>query len=828
MLKAIASIFLSLSLVQAKPISVSSDCDIIKQFLKLDFSCQTDSDGKLSEFTINSSDFNGKHIGDILSFDSIKNIKLVSEYFSIISDLRALKCDIDRESLHCFKNQVDSDADADAEKEKYTKEILEPDNDSDSDSEEEEKEKKADSAPKKEKIHPEPPKAPKKEKVHPEPPKAPKKEKEVPEPPKAPKKDKEVQEPPKAPKKDKEVPEQPKALKKEKVDPEPPKAPKVPKEDNDSEGEAASTPKKEEVVPEPPKEDSDSEAEVVSVPKKEEEVTSDDEIETLYEEEIATETETLYEEETETVTVPSEEDTEVDRKLPDHDIIIVYTNDVHCGVDENIGYAGLSYYRKEVEKLSPYVSLVDAGDSVQGATIGSISNGTFIIEIMNALQYDVATIGNHEFDYGMEQFNVLSKNLSCSYVSCNFRNTVTNELVFDPYRMMSYGDVKVAYVGITTPDTLKKSNPSSFMDDKGNFIYDFDDDYLYSSVQKAVDDAKKEGADYVVALGHLGELIDVTEEWSAFSVVQHTRGIDVFIDGHSHEVTPSLLHKNIDGKEILITQAGTKLAYVGQVVIHTDGSITTGLVSPESITGKDESITKVIEDIKEKYNEIITKYITYTNFDLVAFDENRDKLAQKGETNLANLITDAILIGSRNFGEADIALFNSGAIRDNIKAGNVTINDSLSVLPFSNMVSIIEIPGQTILDVLEMGARKYPEPNGGLLQVSGMSYAIDPEIESTVEVDENNIFVRIAGNRRVHSVMINGEPIDPSRAYKVAVTSFIAHNKGDGFVFENIIKDDNSEFASPSDLLTKYMEGVDSIPEEYKSPQGRLTFAKSP
>ena len=188
---------------------------------------------------------------------------------------------------------------------------------------------------------------------------------------------------------------------------------------------------------------------------------------------------------------------------PDQDIVILYTNDVHCGVDDHIGYAGLAYYKKEAEKRTPNVTLVDAGDAVQGATIGMISNGRYIIEIMNAVGYDLAVPGNHEFDYGMGQFENFAKTLSCGYVSCNFRDAVTGQLVFEPYKMISYknaaGAVKVAFVGACTPETIVTSTPASFMDSYENYIYDFDGDVtgakLCASIQKAVNVARDAGGD---------------------------------------------------------------------------------------------------------------------------------------------------------------------------------------------------------------------------------------------------------------------------------------------------------------------------------------------
>ena len=220
----------------------------------------------------------------------------------------------------------------------------------------------------------------------------------------------------------------------------------------------------------------------------------------------------------------------------DQDIVVLYTNDVHCGVDDNIGYAGLSLYKKQMQQQTPYVTLVDAGDAIQGAPIGTLSEGGYLIDIMNQVGYDVAVPGNHEFDYGMARFLDLAGKLNCGYYSCNFISTATGAAVFAPYKMITYGDTRVAYVGVSTPESFTKSTPAYFQDGAGNYIYSFCEDEsgqsLYSQVQASVDAARNEGADYVIMVGHLGET-GVTDRWSAVNIIRNTTGINVCIDGHS-------------------------------------------------------------------------------------------------------------------------------------------------------------------------------------------------------------------------------------------------------------------------------------------------------
>ena len=515
--------------------------------------------------------------------------------------------------------------------------------------------------------------------------------------------------------------------------------------------------------------------------------------------------------------------------VPDKDIIILYTNDVHCGVDDVIGYAGLEYYKHEMQKLTPYVTLVDAGDWAQGATMGMIAQGRYILEIMNAMNYEVAVPGNHEFDYGWGMFERLAANLKCGFISANLRDLRTGEPVFAPYKMFTYGDVKVAFVGACTPESITKSTPSYFMDDTGKYIYDFDGEAtgekLVASIQKAVDDARAEGADYVIVVGHLGEYEDVTDVWAVPFIAPRTRGIDAFIDGHSHEVTPALVFKNADGKDVVVTQTGTKLHNIGKITITTDGAVKTELVSEAG--GKDEKITALIADIKARFEDTLRQPLSFTSFDLRAMDDAGEWVIRNAENGLCNLATDAMLYSARETktGRADVGLYNAGGLRANIKAGTITFNDALSVMPFNNTVCIVEVSGQTLLDELEHGVRLMPLRNGGFLHVAGMTYTVDTSIPTPVKVDDRNILIGIEGERRIKDAKINGEPVDPEKLYKVVSISYVLTALGDGHVFKGarLIEPD---YATASDSFAKYIRTFERLPERYAQGEGRMTVIK--
>lgn len=575
----------------------------------------------------------------------------------------------------------------------------------------------------------------------------------------------------------------------------------------------------------------------------------------------------------------------------DKDIVVLYTNDVHCGVDDNIGYAGLALYKKEMQQQTPYVTLVDAGDAIQGAPIGTLSEGGYIIDIMNYVGYDVAVPGNHEFDYGMPRFMDLAGKLKCGYNSCNFISKATGQPVFEPYKMLTYGDTKVAYVGICTPESFTKSTPAYFQDGAGNYLYSFCEDEtgqsLYNQVQSSVDAARKDGADYVIAVGHLGET-GVTQRWSSVAVVQNTDGIDAFIDGHSHEVTPSMPVKNKDGKEVTITQTGTKLKNIGKMTIKPDGTIQTELISQvppmdaahDYIVQKNDTLSRIakrelgsydrwidiynhnldklknpnelpvglsllipasnavnekgenidyatdqyIKGIQSQYNETLKTVLGTTPYLLTVNDPATGKRkVRSGETNLGDLTADAY----KTMLGADIGLSNGGGIRSDIQPGNITYNDTLAVFPFGNMGCVVEVTGQTIKDALEMASRDCPEENGGFLQVSGLTYTIDTSVKSSVKLDDKGNFMGVGGPYRVSDIKVNGQPIDLNKTYTVASHNYMLKAGGDGmtmFKGAKVIKDD---VMVDVDILSAYIKSLGgAVTAEYANPagQGRITI----
>ena len=519
------------------------------------------------------------------------------------------------------------------------------------------------------------------------------------------------------------------------------------------------------------------------------------------------------------------------------DIVILFTSDVHCGIDQGFGYAGLAAVRDYLVAQGNAVILVDDGDSIQGEPIGTMTKGEALIDLMNSVGYSVAIPGNHEFDYGMDQFLALAEKAKFDYISCNFNHN--GESVFQPYVIRELDGAKVAFVGVTTPKTLTSSTPRYFQDEEGNFVYGFLQDEtgeaVYNAVQSAVDAAREEGADYVVVMGHMGDE-EECHPWTYADIISNTTGIDVFLDGHSHD-TEQVAMKNKDGDEVLRSACGTKLACIGYCRIGADGEISTGLytwnnsVPAPALLGLNNKTSAAVEkaagSLEKKLQETVaTSQVLLTINDPEAVDSNGKpiRMVRRAETNLGDLCADAYRAQSG----ADIAFVNGGGIRVNINAGKITLNDILKVHPFGNAMCVVEVTGQQILDALEWGSRAVPGETGGFLQVSGLSYEIHSYIESSCTSDENGMFTGVAGERRVQNVLVDGKPIDPEATYTLASHNYMLLNNGDGYtmfdgapLLQDSVKLDNQVLI---DYITENLEGVIGPEYEDLAGEGRIVI----
>lgn len=501
-----------------------------------------------------------------------------------------------------------------------------------------------------------------------------------------------------------------------------------------------------------------------------------------------------------------------------NDIVVLYTNDVHCGVEDNIGYAGLVAYEKEMLETTPYVTLVDIGDAIQGGPLGTLTTGEALVNIMNEVGYDVATMGNHEFDYGMARFQELAAMLECGYVSCNFVDLSTGDTVFPAYKMISYGDTDVAYIGISTPETYTKSTPTYFQDENGNYIYSFSENNLPEMVQDAIDEATAAGAEYIVAVGHLG-VDEQSAPYRSTDIIAETTGLDVFLDGHSHSVIASQEVEDADGNTVILSSTGTKFENIGKLTIAADGTITTELVSDYET--KDADMQAFIDNVNAEFEEITSEVVAESSVNLTGYAEDGTRLVRNQETNIGDLVADAY----RVVGDADIGWANGGGIRADIPAGEITYGDIIEVHPYSNQLCVVETTGQQILNALEMASASCPNESGGFLQVSGLSYTIDTTIPSSVVTDDRGMFVEVDGERRVKDVMVGDEPIDPDATYTLASHDYMLKEGGDGinmFMNDKLIVDES--MPDNQVLITYIVDHLDGVvPADYAEPQGRIT-----
>ena len=504
-------------------------------------------------------------------------------------------------------------------------------------------------------------------------------------------------------------------------------------------------------------------------------------------------------------------------------IVILHTNDVHCGIDDSIGYAGLAAYKSEMEAQygADRVTLVDAGDAIQGGAVGTLSDGAYVIDIMNQVGYDLAVPGNHEFDYGTGNFLDLATNRAkFPYLSCNFRELATGSTVLNSYWIEDYDGVKVAYVGISTPESLSKTTPAHFQDGNGVFLYDFfqgaDGLYLYTAVQAAVNDARAQGADYVVAIGHLGNT-GITPAYTSEAVISHTTGIDAFIDGHSHETYERTV-SNAAGEKVILVQTGTKLNAIGKVVIEpATGNISSGLVT--DYAEKDPAASAFIESLMADFSDTLNQVVASSDVTLTTMDPATGlRRIRNDETNLGDLVADAyrVVMG------ADIGMVNGGGIRADIEAGNVTYEDIINVHPYGNEMCLAVATGQEILDALELGAMNAPLEDGGFQHVSGLTYSIDLSVPSSVVLDATGSFAGVAGPYRVTNVLVNGQPLNVNSTYTVASHNYMIKEGGSGFnmFMDNTLLQDCTMLDNQLliDYITEYLGGT--IGSQYADPYG--------
>ena len=495
------------------------------------------------------------------------------------------------------------------------------------------------------------------------------------------------------------------------------------------------------------------------------------------------------------------------------DVTILYTNDVHTYIDKQspkLTYAAIADLKQSYQNAGKDVLLVDAGDHVQGTAYGSMDEGASIIKLMNAAGYDVVTPGNHEFDYGMDRAKAIMKEADFPYLSCNWVDLRTGLRVLPSVKVFVRGGRRIAFVGVTTPETFTKSTPAYFMDKaQRKYIYDIqggeDGKKLYDAVQKAIDKAKFL-ADVVIGLGHLG--VDPSSSpWTSEEVIAHTSGFDAFIDGHSHTVMENKQVQDASGKAVTLTQTGSYFANVGEMTIAADGTITTKLIPTHE--GMDAGIAAMQTSWVSTVDDMLGEKIAVGDSDFYVSDPAIGKRRiRSAETNLGDFVADGIYAYFNEVEKlhCDLAIMNGGGIRADVPAGDWTFKTCKQVSPFGNVACLMSVTGKQIQDALEFAARFAGEggkENGGFLQVAGATYEIHTDIPNTVQTDEKNVWIGSAtGTPRVQNVKIYDKasgsylPLDPGATYALAGMNYTLRNLGDGFAMfdgAELIKDYVSE-----------------------------------
>ena len=496
-------------------------------------------------------------------------------------------------------------------------------------------------------------------------------------------------------------------------------------------------------------------------------------------------------------------------------VVVLYDNDVHCSVD---GYADMAARQKAEKQACKYVYTVSAGDFVQGGNLGAGTKGAYITAIMNKVGYDFVTLGNHEFDYGMPRQREITDELDAVTLDCNLIYIPDGKRLYDPYAIVRCGSKKIAFLGVSTPYSFVSSTPKFFQNEKGEYIYSLSVDTFYDTVQNMVDDARSRGADYVIALTHLGDDVEA-DPINSQRLIAATCGIDVVLDGHSHSTVERRILKNSRGEDVLMTSTGSHFENIGRLALE-KGRFSSQLLPVTAVTPKDPEVERFVDSLKAEYNKQGSKIICVNRQKLLATGDGK-RIVRLAQQPLGRLIAEAyrVMTGS------DVGFIGGGSIRTDLPEGAVSHNDIFAIMPFGNEICTAEVPGSVIADILEFSVHALPMEFGGYQQVSGLTFDVNPDIPSPVVVDANNEFVKFdGGKRRVSNIRILNEaageyePLDPGKIYKIAGTDYMLLNHGDGYNFtdEKTVRRTNLvDVQIFEQYIVDYLEGVIDYRWEY-------------
>lgn len=509
------------------------------------------------------------------------------------------------------------------------------------------------------------------------------------------------------------------------------------------------------------------------------------------------------------------------------DVIVLYESDVHCGVD---GYTQFKALKDSLLRDHNHVVVVSCGDFAQGGSLGAATHGGDIVKIMNEVGYDFVALGNHEFDYGLERQKELVDMLDAEVLCSNFRDLRTGSVVYKPYAIRNFGGFDVAFVGLLTPLTMKSTSPKTFMDADGKFIYDFGVNSFYADVQRTVDAARADGAEYVVVLSHIGDNDEGVDGLNSLQMIASTSGIDAVLDGHAHSVIPAMTVKNIKGQDVVLTAPGTKFAYMGCMTLSADGRFETKLIPTKDFKGHDNAVDRVVAGIRDGYRKVSETVVCHSDVALPITDPDGKRLVRSGESPLGNFCTDAY----RTVYDTDIAMLGGGSFRDGLPEGDITFNDIYTMFPFENTSCKVDMTGELLLDVLEFSISAWPDEFGGFLQVSGVRFDFDPSVPTPVKCDANRIYTGVEGPRRIRNAEVYDraegvwKAVEKSRIYSVATSTFLARDHGDGYSMMSDVTGITDFGVLDTDVLRQYMDDFIGrhVTDRYAAPEGRINVLK--
>lgn len=484
-------------------------------------------------------------------------------------------------------------------------------------------------------------------------------------------------------------------------------------------------------------------------------------------------------------------------------IVVLFENDVHCSLE---GYSRLAGLRDAISDTA-HVALVSNGDYLQGGTAGAISHGQYIVDIMKHMRYDAVTLGNHEFDYGMERMHELLNQLNTNVVCANLLD-MSQKQVFAPYVIKTYGKKKVAFVGVVTPTALY-TEEYAFFDETGKQLNELAEKNTYQLVQQAVLDARRNGADYVVVISHLGE--DKNDlNVDSYGLIENTVGIDALLDGHTHDAIPHVTKKNKEGHDVLYAQTGTQFKNVGKLLFMPDGSKKVTIIPTANIEVMNIEVKQATDSVLQLANELINRPICKSDVKLRILTPEGRQAVRLGETNAGDIVTDAYRIMTG----ADFAITNGGGIRSEMEAGDITYGDMVSLLPYDNYVCTVEITGEQLVDLLKACTRFLPIENGDFPQVSGIKYTINVGKDDLV----TDVLILDAASQEY-------KPVDLSRTYTLATIDYCITGGGlqSKLKKNKVIK--NKIMIYNECLINYVTEKLQShITSQYAEPQGRITI----